>query len=63
MKSIDELTEDDFRLYEEVRQLGQYNMYGPTARLRTGLDRDTYIAVLTHYEELMVKYPGVRGRA
>ena len=53
-------TEDDFRAYEEVRQGGVFNMLDRRARVLSGLDRDTYMAVLKQYTELNARYPHVR---
>ena len=53
-------TEDDFRAYEKVRQGGKFNMRDPRAQQLSGLDKDTYMAVLDQYFELNARYPHVR---
>lgn len=42
--------------YEEVRRSGKFNMYSVEAIEQSGLDRDDYLAVREHYEELSRKY-------
>lgn len=54
-------TREEFEAYEEVRREGRFNMYGPNARLLTGLSRDCYRAVMSNYSELMKKYSDVRN--
>ncbi len=56
-KPIEEITEDDFREYEIVRQSGAYNMLDPRARELSGLDRATYVGIIQHYTELNAKWP------
>ena len=50
----------DFQTYEAVRSSGNWNMFDPKARRATGLDRNTYYAVVRNYEALMKRYPDVR---
>ena len=59
-KNLDELTESDFRSYERVRVLGFFNMFDHRAESASGLDKDTYIGVLSNYEALMERFPDVR---
>ena len=59
-KALDELTESDFRNYERVRVRGKWNMYDPRAESASGLDKDTYLGVLSNYEALMERFPDVR---
>ena len=59
-KDLAELTESDFQDYERVRVRGKYNMYDPRAESASGLDRETYLGVLTHYTALMERFPNVR---
>jgi len=59
-KNLDELTESDFRSYERVRVLGFFNMFDPRAESASGLDKDTYLGVLSNYEALMERFPDVR---
>jgi hypothetical protein len=58
--NLEDITEGEFRAYEEVRKSGISNMFYPDARILTGLDRDTYLGVMKYYTELSEKFPGVR---
>jgi len=62
VKPVEELTEEDFQAYEDVRQSGEFNMLteGRYAQDASGLDRDTYFAVMHHYSRLMELFPAVR---
>lgn len=42
----------DFDTYERVRSSGQFNMLTRQAQQATGLERDQYVYVQTHYEAL-----------
>jgi len=59
-KALDELTESDFRNYERVRVRGKWNMFDPRAESASGLDKDTYLGVLSNYNALMQRFPNVR---
>ena len=59
-KPFEEITLQDFELYEEIRQWGQWNMYSREAREASGLSTSTYRGVMKHYKALMEKFPGVR---
>ena len=59
-KTLDELTESDFRAYEKVRVRGKFNMWDRRAESASGLDIDTYLGVLSNYEALMERFPDVR---
>jgi hypothetical protein len=44
---------EDWRIYEEVRQSGRFNMlFVPNARALTGLSRERYMFVLKNFSEL-----------
>ena len=62
-KELSELTEQDFRQYEDVRKHGRWNMSMRDARYASGLDSATYGGVMKHYGELMDLYPEVRREA
>jgi len=53
-------SKEDFKAYEQVRASGRFNMFHPQARTATGLSREKFIEILSHYEELMERYPEVR---
>ena len=59
-KTLDELTESDFKSYERVRVRGKWNMFDPRAESASGLDKDTYLGVLSNYNALMQRFPNVR---
>ena len=50
------ITEQQFEAYLCVQIVGRYNMFDPQARISSGLDRETYVAVMKQYGELMVQY-------
>ena len=52
-------TKEDFAKYVTVQQCGLWNMFDPRAQEATGLDWDTYTAVMKNYSELAQKYPEV----
>ena len=54
------ITKQDFEDYERVRAGGRWNMFDPNAQRATGLNRETYLAVMWHYMVLMEKWPDVR---
>ena len=53
-----EVTEAQFRAYTKVQSGGKYNMFDPNARKLTGLDKNTYLAIMKNYDELEQKYGG-----
>ena len=38
--------------YESVRTVGAWNMFDPQAREATGLSRENYLFVMSHYSEM-----------
>ena len=52
-------TKEEFAEYVAVQQCGLWNMFDPRAQEATGLDRDTYIAIMKNYGKLAQKYPEV----
>ena len=38
--------------YEKVRASGRYNMFDARARAATGLERDDFLFVIEHFDEL-----------
>ena len=59
-KQLEDITKQDFEDYERVRAEGHWNMWSSEAQLASGLDKDTYYAVMQHYGILAERYPGVR---
>jgi|TARA_Y100000310_G_C20608534_1_gene776804 hypothetical protein len=51
-----EITSNDFESYEGVREYGKWNMFDPNARKATGLEKDVYITIIRHYDELKSKF-------
>lgn len=50
------VTKDDYDSYEGVRKYGSWNMLSPQARNATELDRDTYMTIIKHYEEIHKRF-------
>ena len=46
----------DFESFVSVQMEGRYNMFSPQARMLTGLDKDTYFAIIQNYDLLEEKY-------
>ena len=46
------VSREDFQRYEAVRASGRYNMRTNEARLFAEIDKTTYRAIITNYEEL-----------
>lgn len=57
---INDITEEDFAAYEEIRQLGCCNMLSAAVRDLAGIDKETHTAIIKHYEALCAKWPDVR---
>lgn len=53
---MDEILQWEFEAYEDVQLSGEYNMYSPHARAMTGLDKKTYINIMSNYVELKEKW-------
>jgi len=56
-KDVEEITEGEFWVYEEVRVSGRWNMFTPIAREATTLDKETYFGIIKHYDTLKAKWP------
>lgn len=50
------VTKEDFEDYLEVQKSGVYNMMSPDAIMATGLDKDTYMSILSDYSELKERF-------
>jgi len=56
------ITKKQFQAFEKVRASGVTNMFDvKVVKELSGLDKETIIAIMQHYSELMEKYPGVRN--
>ena len=48
----------EWQAYRDVQDSGLYNMYSPDAIRMSGLDKDTYIAIMKNYDALYEKFEG-----
>ena len=55
-REVGMVTKEDFEAFEEVREEGMYNMMSPNAILMSGLDKSTYLEILSNYSELKEKF-------
>ena len=54
---MENITQDEFNAYEDVRQSGVTNMFDvSTVSDYSGLSRDKIIGIMTHYSDLKLKY-------
>jgi len=59
--NMEELTEDDFQAYEDVRESGVTNMFMlPVVMQLSGLTKQQILCIMKNYSELCKKYPDVR---
>jgi len=55
------ITKEEFKNYEQVRASGITNMFAVNVVSEySGLANVTILTIMSHYKDLMVKYPGVR---
>ena len=52
----EDITKDDWEAYRTVQDSGLHNMFSPQAILASGLDKNTYMNIVSRYEELEAKY-------
>ena len=57
---LEDISEQAFKAYERVRVRGLWNMFDPNAQRASGLDSETYSAIMRHYGQLLEKFPDVR---
>jgi len=57
-KGGNEITKDEWNAYREVQDSGMYNMFSPEAIRESGLDKETYLVIVTNYSELEEKFEG-----
>jgi len=58
---IEDISEEDLQAYEDVRKSGATNMFAVNVvQDMSGLDRETILAIMKSYSELIKKYPNVR---
>ena len=58
--NVEDITNDDFQAYENVRKSGVTNMYSYDVQTLAGIDQDTHLAIIEHYDELCKRFPDVR---
>lgn len=56
-----EVTRDDFKAYEEIRQSGVTNMMSPDVQTLAGITRAVHLTIIEQYAELLEKWPHVRN--
>ena len=54
----EDITKDDWKAYRTVQDSGLHNMFSPQAILASGLDKNTYMNIISRYSELEDKYEG-----
>lgn len=63
MENTTLITRRDFELFEQVRASGVTNMLAiDRVKDLSGLSRETILAIMDSYSELMEKYPDVRKK-
>ena len=55
---MEDITRYEWEAYRRVQDSGLYNMFSPDAIRDSGLDRDTYLAIMDNYEALYEKFEG-----
>ena len=53
-----DITRYEWECYREVQKGGLYNMLSPDAVRLSGLDKDTYFAIVKNYNQLHEKFEG-----
>ena len=53
------ITKSDWEAYRQVQKDGLYNMSSPDAVRASGLDKDTYFAIVSDYDKLYEKFEEV----
>ena len=51
-----EVTKKNWKAYRRVQDSGLYNMLSPDAVRLSGLDKDTYFAIVKHYDTYYEKF-------
>ena len=59
-KELHGVLKSEFRAYQEVQMDAQYNMYDPIARQEAGLEKSTWIAIMTNYMDLYDTWGGLK---
>jgi len=59
--ALDDITEEDFERYEEVRKSGVTNMYSSVVQDLAGISREVHLGIIEHYGTLCSKWPHIRN--
>lgn len=54
------VTKEQFQAFERIREKGVCNMLDAAVQQLCGFSRDVHKAIISQYDELEAKYPGVR---
>lgn len=54
------VSKEDFRAFQCVRQDGQYNMMSPLARQEANVEKHIWIAIMQNYDKLTDKYGSLK---
>ena len=52
------ITQGQWKAYRDVQDSGLYNMFSPDAIRDSGLDKNTYLAIMDNYDALYEKFEG-----
>ena len=55
-KGGNDITKEDWEAYRTVQDSGLHNMFTPDAIRASGLDKETYMTIVTNYSSLEEKY-------
>ena len=55
-KGGNDITEENWEAYRTVQDSGLHNMFSPQAIMASGLDKNTYMAIVKNYSALEDKY-------
>lgn len=61
MSNIEDITQEDFSVYEEVQQEGLVNMWSPQVEDFANISKEVHLAIIEHYEELCARWPAIRN--
>ena len=50
------ITEKQFKRYQKVQLMGNYNMFSPEAMEVAGLNREQFLEIMKNYDKLEEKY-------
>ena len=53
-----DITRSEWEAYRRVQDSGLYNMFSPDAIRDSGLDKNTYLAIMDNYDALYEKFEG-----